>query len=64
MQRYVDWLKLAASSVMGLLWVADLMANSGVDRELLARGLETLLAHPKCRLPREVTLAQIARLRP
>lgn len=48
----------------GILWVADLMANAGVDRELLARGLETLLAHAKCRLPREVTLAQIARLRP
>jgi hypothetical protein len=48
----------------GILWIADVMADAGVDRELIERGLTTLLAHPRCRLPREATLALIARLRP
>src|SRR5262245_5290760 len=35
----------------GILWVADLMADAGIDHALIANGLEGLLAHPKCRLP-------------
>jgi hypothetical protein len=47
----------------GILWAADIMAEAGVDPALLANGLEQLLAHTKCRLPRGEVLARIGRFR-
>lgn len=48
----------------GVLWVLDRMSEGRiVDGEVLAAGLEAILAHPRCRLPRTEAHARIARYR-
>jgi predicted nucleic acid-binding protein len=46
----------------GLLWLCELMVDSGCAKGPIATGLEKLLAHPQCRLPRHETLRLIAQL--
>ena len=46
----------------GLLWLVELTIADRQGVTLIADGLVSLMAHPRCRLPRRETLALIERL--
>jgi hypothetical protein len=48
----------------GVLWVCDRIFDSKViEATVLAKGLETIAAHPRCRLPRAEITVRITRYR-
>jgi predicted nucleic acid-binding protein len=47
--------------VHGVLWLLDLLADSGVDMGALVQGLLVIRDHPKCRLPKEEVAERLAK---
>lgn len=47
----------------GFLWVSDQLEAANIDKLLLAVGIETLMNHRSCRLPKNECTLRIQRLR-
>jgi hypothetical protein len=46
----------------GLLWFSELLYANGADPVQLSTGLSRILAHPQCRLPKNLAAALLRRL--